>query len=263
MKWVIGLLINIQFFTSIPIRASFPMDTPYVKRAVQTFPIVGLIQGLILAALFHILSTWSPFSLLAIAFILWLFSILVTGGIHLDGWMDASDAYFSYYNVEKRLEIMKDPRTGAFGVLSVILLLSTRFFFLYEVVIWQSSGTYLLLAWVPFLGKTLMGLLLLHVKAAKEEGLAIMFQRAATPKSLWVYLVYVVAAVGVVSLINATTIVPVLMILSVAGFLFFFLKNIALRWFGGITGDVLGASVEGGEAVLWLAVWLLHYFVMG
>lgn len=35
-----------------------------------------------------------------------------------------------------------------------------------------------------------------------------------------------------------------------------------VHWFGGITGDVLGASVEGVEFILWMVVWLLHYYVM-
>ena len=52
--------------------------------------------------------------------------ILMTGGIHLDGYMDTADAVLSWRPLEKRLEILKDPHTGSFSViaLSCLLLLS-------------------------------------------------------------------------------------------------------------------------------------------
>ena len=49
--------------------------------------------------------------------------------------MDASDAFFSYRDRERRLEIMKDPRIGAFGVLRCLVLLSARFLFIYEIIL--------------------------------------------------------------------------------------------------------------------------------
>jgi adenosylcobinamide-GDP ribazoletransferase len=48
-----------------------------------------------------------------------------------------------------------------------------------------------------------------------------------------------------------------------AVFFLVYMKRKILSWFGGITGDVLGASVEGVELWLWLILWLLHYFAMG
>lgn len=126
--WLKGLLINLQFFTAIPIPLQLPMDNKHLNGAIKTFPLLGIIQGVIYALIFYLLLMISPFSPLAAAIFLWVTLIVVTGGIHLDGWMDASDAYFSYGDRQKRLEVMKDPRVGAFGVLSVILLLSTKLF---------------------------------------------------------------------------------------------------------------------------------------
>src|SRR5699024_11904802 len=76
-----------------------------IERAVQTFPVLGLIQGIIFAGSFYLLIEWTHLSALAIAFIIWLLCIILTGGLHLDGWMDSSDAYFSYGNKEDRLQI--------------------------------------------------------------------------------------------------------------------------------------------------------------
>ena len=86
------------------------MDRDHIERAVKTFPLLGLLQGIFYAGSIVCLLNWTPFSPLAAAFFVWLALIFVTGGIHLDGWMDASDAFFSYRDKEKRLEIMKDPQ---------------------------------------------------------------------------------------------------------------------------------------------------------
>ncbi|WP_174524230.1 adenosylcobinamide-GDP ribazoletransferase [Neobacillus soli] len=253
-----GFLINLQFFTAIPITRELPMDKEHLKKAVQTFPLLGLCQGVIYSGLFYLLLELTPFSHLAVAFFLWLATVLLTGGIHLDGWMDASDAYFSYQDHQKRLEIMKDPRTGAFGVLSIIVLMSSRFLFIYESTMNADYVTYILIAAIPFLSKSVMGVLLLTVKSAKHDGLGSLFQRAAKPQVLWIYPVYLFALLFLV--IHDYFLVGML-ILAAAGCLFF-CRIKAVKWFGGITGDVLGASVEGTELILWMTLWLLHYFVM-
>jgi adenosylcobinamide-GDP ribazoletransferase len=258
MKFLKGFLINIQFFTAIPVTLELPMDQAHLKRAVQSFPLLGLMQGIIYAALLYLCLEFTPFSHLAIAFLLWLATILLTGGIHLDGWMDASDAYFSYQDHGKRLEIMKDPRTGAFGVLSIIVLLSCRFLFIYESTTKVGNLLFIMIAVIPFLSKSVMGVLLLTVKSAKNEGLGTLFQSAAKPQSLWLYPIYLV---GLLFFVIKEIILIGLLILVAACCLFFFRRK-AVKWFGGITGDVLGAAVEGTELLLWMTVWLLHYFVM-
>jgi adenosylcobinamide-GDP ribazoletransferase len=261
MKWIKGLLINLQFFTALPIKMELPMDKPHLQGAVRTFPLLGLIQGIIYAGFLYVLIHFTPFSSLAAAFLLWLATILLTGGIHLDGWMDASDAYFSYQDKEKRLEIMKDPRTGAFGVISIIVLLSTRFFFIYELVKMLEVQTYILIAVLPFLSKSVMGMVLLTVKSAKNEGLGRMFQEAASVKVLWVYPVYIVLVFLLTVFFSHALVLTGSLILAAIGCYLICRRN-ALKWFGGITGDVLGASVEGTEIILWMIIWLLHYFVM-
>jgi adenosylcobinamide-GDP ribazoletransferase len=260
-KLLKGFLINVQFFTAIPIHLELPMDKPHLKSAVQAFPLLGLLQGGIYAGLFYLLLEYTPFSNLAAAFMLWLMSILLTGGIHLDGWMDASDGYFSYKDQEKRLEVMNDPRTGAFGVISIIVLLSTRFLFIYEITVNIHAASFLLIAVIPLFSKSVMGLLLLTVKSAKKEGLGALFQSAASPRDLWTYPVYIIGFLAIVILFDGGF--YYLSILLVAAILILlFCRRKAIKWFGGITGDILGAAVEGTELFLWMTLWLLHYFVM-
>ena len=114
MKSIKGLIMSIQFFTSIPIPYEVPMDRAHIRSAIKMFPVLGLLQGMFYGLLMYALVIGTPFSPLATAFMVWLALILVTGGIHLDGWMDSSDAYFSYRDVVKRIEIMKRPKNRSF-----------------------------------------------------------------------------------------------------------------------------------------------------
>lgn len=254
---------GIQFFTSIPIPYAVPMDREHVERAVRTLPLLGLLQGIIYAGLLYGLLHWTSLSPFAAAFFLWLALIFVTGGIHLDGWMDASDAFFSFRDMERRLEIMKDPRMGAFGVLSVIVLLSARFLFIYEIVLFGTESVYLLIMLIPFLSKSMTGILIIKVRAAKEAGLGTMFKKAAGRYTLWFYPLYISIILAALWWLQPESFGGAIMLAVVTGVFLLFAAKKAVKWFGGITGDILGASIEGVEIVLWMALWLWHYFVMG
>jgi adenosylcobinamide-GDP ribazoletransferase len=254
---------TIQFFTSIPIPYVVPMDRVHIERAIRMFPVLGLLLGFIYSFLLYVLMGWTPFSTLAISFIMWLVPILLTGGIHLDGWMDSSDAYFSYRDQKKRLEIMKDPRVGAFGVLSVIVLLSARMLFIYEVVSDSVHTIYLYIILIPFLSRSVMGVLLVKVRQAKEDGLGSLFQNAVSRTTLWVYPVYVLIVLGVFLFLWPEAFLSIVWLVLAAILLIIFFSKKIIQWFDGMTGDVLGASVEGVETLLWMILWLWHYFAMG
>ena len=239
------------------------MEKKYIHRSIQTFPLVGILLGLIMGGVLYALVEWTPFSTLAIAFILWLLTIVLTGGLHLDGWIDASDAFFSYQDQARRLEIMKDSRTGAFGVISVIVLLGTRFLFIYEIVGRLNGWSYFLIILMPFLSKCVMGYLLCKMPLAKKEGLGAFFQSAARKNSLHMYWIYILLSMAYSVWTRYSAWDSVVMMLAATALFLLFLKRKIVAWFGGVTGDVLGASVEGVELWLWFILWLLHYFVTG
>ena len=147
-------------------------------------------------------------------------------------------------------------------MLSVIVFLSARFLFIFEVISEPLSVVYALVLLIPFLSKSVMGAALLTVKPAKDSGLAVLFQSAGTVRTLAVYPFYLAAAVAVCFFIEPIWISPVLILSGVAVISLLLIRNRAVKSFGGITGDVLGASVEGTELLLWMTLWLLHYFAM-
>lgn len=263
MRLLRGFLINLQFLTMIPIRWQLPMDKDHLRRSIQTFPILGLLQGGVYAAIWYGLIHWTPLTDEAVAFFVLIATILFTGGMHLDGWMDTSDAFFSYRDKEKRLEIMSDPRVGAFGVLSVILMLSSRWLFFYEMTRFVQPFTYVLVAMVPILSKTLLGQFLIKIPTAKDSGLGYLFQQAVKKDSLRVYYFYLIVLFFGLYVLNPLWSLYGLFLFGGMLFFSFYFRRKIVQGFGGITGDILGASVEGVEWLLWLILWLLHYCVMG
>src|SRR5699024_11219623 len=95
---------------------------------------MSLLYNVITDSVLACLTEYNLLSDIAITLIFITFTIILTCGIHLDGWIYASDAFFSYRDVKKRLQIMEDPRVGAFGVLGLLFLLSFKFLFIFEIV---------------------------------------------------------------------------------------------------------------------------------
>jgi adenosylcobinamide-GDP ribazoletransferase len=247
----------------LPFPIEVPIEKKNIERSVQTLPLFGLIQGAMYAGFLYILFMWTPLSPLAAAFLLWLFIVVLTGGLHLDAWIDCSDAYFSYRDKENRLRIMKDSRIGAFGVLSVIVLLAARLLFIFEIILMANTYTYLFILVIPFFGKLLMGMMLAKLPLAREEGMAHFYSKATEPKTLWIYPVYLLFLLIGSAFLDLESLVLLFFMLLVTYFLFVFYRRKSLKWFGGITGDVTGAAGEGAEICLWMILWLFHYYATG
>lgn len=256
-----GFLLTFQFFSIIPINVEVPMTDEHIERSIRLFPLLGFIFGWVYALVAYVLQTHTPLSNLLIAFIIWFLTIALSGGLHIDGWMDTADAYFSYQDKEKRLEIMGDPRIGAFGVLGAIVLLAAKFILIYEVLINSRSLTFMLIPSIPMLSRMLMGLMLTRVPNAKSTGLGYLFQKAQTTSTLSFYVLYVLFALPFIFIDWRAFSILLILIGTMFG-AFLFIKKKVVKWFGGITGDVIGASTEGVEVLLWFVLLLLHYFGM-
>ena len=112
--------------TAIGFLTRIPINTPQVvlSEAAPWFPVVGLGIGLIQAATFVGLNAAlpaGPAAVLSVAV-----AALVTGAFHHDGLADMTDAFGGGWNVEQRLEIMKDSRLGTYGTVALILAIATE-----------------------------------------------------------------------------------------------------------------------------------------
>ncbi|TBL78286.1 adenosylcobinamide-GDP ribazoletransferase [Paenibacillus thalictri] len=119
-QWWHGLVIAFQFLTKMPLPLHVPYVPHTVSRSLRFYPLVGMFIGLIVYAVAVLLPAQAAPLNAAVALLVW---TLLTGGLHMDGWMDTADAFGSHRDRARMLEIMKDSRVGAMGVIAAIFLL--------------------------------------------------------------------------------------------------------------------------------------------
>ena len=112
-----GMVIAFAMYSKIPMpRVEWEKEN--MRYALCFFPLVGVSIGL-LVSLWKGMQEEFAFGTLLFACIGAVIPVLVTGGIHLDGFLDTVDALSAYASQEKRLEILKDPHTGAFAIIFI------------------------------------------------------------------------------------------------------------------------------------------------
>ena len=248
----IGFLLAWQFFSVLPIKKQLPMTKATVTWMFSLLPVIGLCMGMFYVALYEILQRTNVTPLF-MAIVLVLTMIAVTGGLHLDGWIDMSDAYFSYGEKEKRVAILDDPRIGAFGALSLVCLVLLKVGVLYEALMQQTSLVPFLLC-IPFLGRLAIQLFFSMTPLAKPTGLGAYFKKQVAQRQLvLIIVVYSVLLVIVASYFTMWSL-AVLLLVAIVGVAFY--KRWVLRNFGGMSGDLMGALCEGTEVLLWIVVLL-------
>ncbi len=184
---------------------------------------------------------WRPFLLIAA----W---AAITGGLHLDGLADSSDGLFLFGDADRRLNVMRDPHVGSFGLLAIVLTLLGKFAALAPL---QDRRRAL-----AVLGAAAVSRILILVAAglapyARRQGTGQTVIEATTvTDSLW----SVVAALALGALLAGEA----GLIASAAALLVAWsLTHLANQRLGGVTGDILGAVVELGELTYLIILGLL------
>ncbi len=115
-----------SMFCAIP--APQLWDEKAKDKMLLFLPIVGLEIGVIWAALAWLCNLLN-FPVMVMALILTAYPYMITGFLHLDGFMDVTDAVKSWRDMERRREILKDSHVGSFAVIGVVLLVVAQFAF--------------------------------------------------------------------------------------------------------------------------------------
>ncbi len=178
-----------------------------------------------------------------------LIPVLVTGGIHLDGFCDVCDARASYADREKRLEIMSDPHIGSFAVMKLSLYLLAQAGLFSQV---KTLRTAAVIACGYVLSRALSGLTAVMFRSAKSGGALQSFVRPAHKRIT----AAMVLLFGVVSAIGAVLIWPVCGVSAVAAAaaVLIWHRYSSYRDFGGVTGDLCGWFLQMCEIMMLAAV---------
>ena len=220
------------FLTRLP-GGAHPGDESELGRSVPWFPMVGAVVGGLSGAVYWVLH--GPLGAGLAAVLAVTAGAVATGGFHEDGLADTADALGGSTR-ERRLEIMKDSRVGAFGVLALVLSTLVRVFAVSSL---APVDGLVALAVAHTLGRTMAVALMGAVPAA---GTGLGHSYAAHLPRVWTAVAVIVASAASASLglPGAVSLAAAAASVAAAGL-------VAQRAFGGTTGDVLGAAEQVAE----------------
>ena len=243
MGLIRSLIIAFSMYSKIPM-PRFKWEERDLKYALGFFPLVGLSIGLVIYGWQYVCG-------------LFCIALIITGGIHADGFMDTSDAFCSYQSRERKLEILKDPHIGAFAVISFAI-----YGLLYIAAFSQITDTDLLKIICAgfYLSRILSGLAGVSFKGAKTEGMLFSFTSNTDKNAVRIFLLLQgILCIGFMiwTCVLPGLIVSVSALLSLAWYYFKCKKEL-----GGITGDTEGYFLLTCQLVMSLVAAGVNIFWM-
>ena len=242
--WSRQARLAVAFLTRLPIGGAGETEPGALARAAWAFPLAGILVGIIGGIVFVIGDRLglpiNAMALLAVAA-----TVLVTRGLHEDGLADTIDGLGGGSDRETALAIMRDSRTGAFGVLALVFSVGLRVAALAALPVPQIGVSALVAAHTVSRG--LLPTLMLWLDPARGDGLGAEAGRPSPPGATAAALIGLLVAIVMLGLGRGI----VAMLLSAIAMTV--LASMARRRIGGYTGDVLGAAQQVGEIVMLLA----------
>ena len=126
MKWLAESFFGaVAFMTRLPVPINMQGSAESLASSAAFFPVVGLLISGGTIAIHHALARFV--SLNIVVFVILVFLVAITGGLHEDALADAADGFGGGWEKEQVLAIMRDSRIGSFGALAIVLALLGRF----------------------------------------------------------------------------------------------------------------------------------------
>jgi len=233
-----GFLLMLSFFTRLPVRYTHEFRQEVFIRGIKYTPAVGVILGMIMWGAYKSL-LWMDVPVMSVLLVL--AYIWLTGGLHIDGLSDTCDGIFSSRSRERALEIMKDSRVGAFGVIAIITIVAVY------LILFCYIGDAIFL--MPVIGRCCGVISCIRGKYVREDGMGKAFVENCGPLEIGI------AAIVPLALGLYFYGWPVA-IAVLASFGFTLAQTAWIRSkLGGTTGDTIGFSIETSQAFFLFAAY--------
>lgn len=227
--------IALQFLTILPIKIKSEIKKEDLGRSLVYFPLVGALLGFFLVLTFL---TFDFLPHLVTAVLILGASIIITGGMHLDGFADTCDGLYGFKTKARALEIMRESHIGAMGVIGIIVLLLLKFALLASI---PKESMWRLLILMAVFARWAQTLACLFSSYARKEGKAKYFIEYAGKREFFIGTVF--------------TLTAFLLLLNVKGLILFIVTLLSIilsiswikRRIDGMTGDTIGAVNEVAE----------------
>ena len=173
-----------------------------------------------------------------------LIPLLLSGGIHMDGFCDTADALSSHQPAERKREILKDSHAGAFAVISFGMYMLGYFALSSELELCYNTA--LIMGLMHMISRA-VGALMSTLTVSAHEGLLSAFTSAGAKGAVWILLcIFALCAAGVILIAGiggAAMVIAAIMA-------FFAFRRMAIKQFGGMSGDLAGFSIQMSEIIM-------------
>lgn len=233
-----SFLLALQFLTKFPIKIK-SVDDKKIADSLIYFPVAGLFIGLAMTGI-NCLLGFLNFPRLAADTILVVSLIAITGGIHLDGLADTSDALLSVRSKDEMLKIMRDPRAGTMGVLSLICIILLKITLLLSINISVKANILVLMC---VLSRWSMVFSTCTFAYARQEGKAKIYMQGANRK------IFFLATLITLLIVFFSFYFKGILIWAIAAGTTYLINRFIAKKIDGLTGDTIGAVSEINETL--------------
>ena len=232
-----SLFVALSTYSAIPV-PQFEWKERNMKYSICFFPAVGIFIWISLL-LWYLLCEAMNLSAILFAAVSVCVPLLISGGIHMDGYMDSMDALSSHQSRERKLEIMKDPNCGAFAVIYCAIYLFLQFGLFHELYLGNGILYY---APVYVLSRALSAFFAVNLPNARKNGMLCAFTENTDRKKATVATILIILLCVVILL--TLSVKTGLCIVFGALLCALHYKRLVMKEFGGVTGDTSGFFLQ-------------------
>ncbi|MBQ0041903.1 MAG: adenosylcobinamide-GDP ribazoletransferase [Lachnospiraceae bacterium] len=256
MKLVRNLIVAFSLYSQIPM-PRFEWQEEDMKHNMVFLPWIGAVIGLVSFGLSHVLGL-IELPLICQMALYSLLPLIITGGFHVDGFMDVQDAIRSYKSREEKLEILKDPHIGAFAVIRMGIYALIWIASLSQIVHKDNTSVLHMYFAIFFIARAFSAVSSQCLKHAKKDGMLNMETKDCGKTDFVICVIELLVGIALLALINVWAIIVCVLVLGVY---FIYYRSLCYRQFGGVTGDTAGYCITTLEEWLLVAIAIASFFV--